>query len=154
MDKKLALFGGDKQIKRRFEPYQSIGEEERKAVDEVMKKKVLSRYIGGWGEDFNGGEYVKQFEKDWAEYFGVKHAISVNSWTSGLITILGAIGVEPGDEVIVTPWTMCATATAILHWNAIPVFADIEEKTFNINPEEVETLKNLKRTLIVRTIYF
>jgi dTDP-4-amino-4,6-dideoxygalactose transaminase len=51
---------------------------------------------------------------------------------------VGAIGIEPGDEVIVTPWTMSATATAILHWNAIPVFADIDPETFNLDPKSVE----------------
>jgi len=62
----------------------------------------------------------------------------VNSWTSGLIAAIGAIGIEPGDEVIVSPWTMSASATAILHWNAIPVFADIEIETFNLDPISVE----------------
>ena len=50
---------------------------------------------------------------------------------------MGAIGLEPGDEVVVTPWTMVAR-TAILHWNAIPVFADIDPQTFNIDPNAVE----------------
>ena len=80
----------------------------------------------------------KRFERQCEKYFGVKHAVTVNSWTSGLITAVGAIGIEPGDEIIVTPWTMCASATAILHWNAIPVFADIEPETFNIDPKSVE----------------
>ena len=73
-----------------------------------------------------------------AEYFGVKFAVTVNSWTSGLVAAVGAIGIEPGDEVIVTPWTMSASATAILHWNAIPVFADIDPETFNLCPKSVE----------------
>ena len=73
-----------------------------------------------------------------ADYFGVKHAITVNSWTSGLIAAVGALDIEPGDEIIVSPWTMSASATAILHWNAIPIFADIEEDTFNIDPISVE----------------
>ena len=51
---------------------------------------------------------------------------------------IGAIGIEPGDEVIVSPWTMSASATAILHWNAIPVFADIENETYNLDPASVE----------------
>ena len=51
---------------------------------------------------------------------------------------VGAIGIEPGDEVIVPPWTMCASATAILHWNAIPVFADIDLDTQNISISEIK----------------
>jgi len=64
--------------------------------------------------------------------------VTVNSWTSGLTAAVGAVDIEPGDEVIVTPWTMCATATAILHWNAIPVFADIDPLTFCLDPASVE----------------
>jgi dTDP-4-amino-4,6-dideoxygalactose transaminase len=64
----------------------------------------------------------------------------VNSWTSGLIAAVGAIGIEPGDEVITTPWTMAATATAIVHWNGIPIFADIDPDTFNICPKSVAKL--------------
>ena len=56
----------------------------------------------------------------------------------GLIASIGGIGIEPGDEVIVTPWTMSATASAILHWNGIPVFSDIEGETFNLDPKAVE----------------
>jgi dTDP-4-amino-4,6-dideoxygalactose transaminase len=134
----LALLGGQKSIKQEFSPYRSIGEEERVAVDEVMRSGVLSKYLGCWHEDFYGGPKVQEFEKICTEYFNVKHAITVNSWTSGLIAALGAIDLEPGDEVIVSPWTMCASATAILHWNAIPVFSDIEADTFNIDPSSVE----------------
>ena len=71
------------------------------------------------------------------KHFGVKHAISVNSWTSGLIAAVGALDLEPGDEVIVPPFTMCATATAVLVWNGIPVFADIEPETFCLSPDSV-----------------
>ena len=60
-----------------------------------------------------------------------------------MIAEVGAIGTEPGDEIIVPTWTMCASATAIIHWNAIPVFADIEEKTFNIDPKSIE--KNISK---------
>ncbi len=134
----LALLGGSKAIAQEFSPYNSIGEEERIAVNEVMKTGVLSKFLGCWHEDFYGGPKVREFEKACAKYFNTKHAITVNSWTSGLIAALGAIDLEPGDEVIVSPWTMCASATAILHWNAIPVFADIEAETFNINPLSVE----------------
>lgn len=137
-EEKLALFGGLKKIENDFPPYRSLGNEERLAVDEVMKSGVLSQFLGCWHEDFYGGEKVQEFEAACKEYFNVKHAITVNSWTSGLIAAVGALDIEPGDEVIVSPWTMSASATAILHWNAIPVFADIEAETFNIDPESVE----------------
>ncbi len=137
-DKKLALFGGKKTILEPFKKYNSIGKEESDAVKKVMDSGLLSKYLGKWGEDFFGGPKVKEFEKDCENYFNVKHAITVNSWTSGLVTAVGALEIEPGDEIIVPTWTMCATATAILHWNAIPVFADIEEDTFCISPESIE----------------
>jgi len=134
----LALLGGCKTVEKDFPAYRSLGEEERLAVDEVMKTGILSQFLGCWHEDFFGGPKVQEFERQCEKYFKVKHAITVNSWTSGLIAALGALDLEPGDEVIVSPWTMSASATAILHWNAIPVFADIESDTFNIDPISVE----------------
>lgn len=135
---KLALFGGPSTIQTEFKHYNPIAEEELLAAKEVIESGVLSQFLGVWHEDFYGGPKVREFEKQCAEYFGVKHAVTVNSWTSGLVAAVGAIGIEPGDEVIVTPWTMCASATAILHWNAIPVFADIDPETFNLDPKSVE----------------
>ncbi|WP_415886888.1 DegT/DnrJ/EryC1/StrS family aminotransferase [Neptuniibacter sp. QD37_6] len=134
----LALHGGEKTIKEKFARYSPIGEEEVKAASEVVSSGVLSQYLGCWSDDFYGGPKVQEFERQCETYFGVKHAITVNSWTSGLVAAVGALGVEPGDEVIVSPWTMCASATAILHWNAIPVFADIENDTFCLDPVAVE----------------
>ncbi len=135
---KLALHGGSKTITRSFKPYNPIGEEEIIAAKAVVESGVLSQFLGCWDPDFYGGPMVKKFEKQCADYFGVKHVVTVNSWTSGLIAAVGAIGIEPGDEIIVSPWTMSASATAILHWNAIPVFADIEPETFCIDPVSVE----------------
>jgi perosamine synthetase len=135
---KLALFGGTKAIQKEFRCYNSIGREEVQAAKEVVESGLLSQYIGAWSEDFYGGPKVRGFERDCRDYFGVRHAITVNSATSGLVAAVGAIGVEPGDEVIVTPWTMSASATAILHWNAIPVFADIDPETFTIDPDSIE----------------
>ena len=137
----LAIHGGNKTITYSFKPYNSISIEELNAAETVIKSGILSKYLGTWSDEFYGGVYVNKFENYCKDYFKVKHAITVNSWTSGLIACVGAIGIEPGDEVIVTPWTMCASATAILHWNAIPVFADIETDTFNIDPKSV--LKNI-----------
>lgn len=134
----LALLGGPKLIGQPFRRYNSIGKEEVVAAKQVVESGVLSKFLGVWHEDFFGGPKVREFERAAERYFGVKHAVTVNSATSGLIAAIGAIGIEPGDEVIVSPWTMCASATAILHWNAIPVFADIEPETFNLDPRAVE----------------
>ncbi|MEM7689135.1 MAG: DegT/DnrJ/EryC1/StrS family aminotransferase [Pseudomonadota bacterium] len=136
----LALHGGTPVIARALEPFRSMGPEEEEAAARVVRSGVLSAYIGAPGEMFMGGKEVRAFEEKAADYFGVKHALGVNSWTSGLIAEVGAIGVEPGDEIITTPWTMSATAMAILHWNAIPVFADIDRATFNIDPASVAAL--------------
>lgn len=136
----LALHGGTPAIARPLRPFNAIGEDDMAAATEVLRSGVLSAYIGAPGEYFMGGPKVRDFEAQAAAFFDVRHAVAVNSWTSGLVACVGAIGVEPGDEVITTPWTMAATATAILHWNAIPVFADIDRNTFNIDPARVERL--------------
>lgn len=138
MNSKLALLGGAATITQSFKHYNPIGEEEVQAAKAVIESGVLSQFIGAWHPDFLGGPKVKEFEALCAQHFGVKHAITVNSWTSGLIAAVGAIGIQPGDEVIVPPWTMCASATAILHWNAIPVFADIDPQTYCISPASIE----------------
>ena len=143
MSNELAIFGGKKTINKKFKPYNTIGKEEIDSVAEVMKTGVLSKFLGEWSPDFYGGPKVQEFERDCEEFFQVKHAISVNSWTSGLIASVGAIGIEPGDEVIVSPWTMTASVTAILNWNAIPVFADIEAHTFNLDIKSIE--KNISK---------
>lgn len=137
-NKSLALFGGKKLINKPFKKYNPIGSEEVEAAKTVIESGVLSQYIGAWHPDFYGGPKVKQFEDECANFFGVKHAITVNSWTSGLVAAVGAIGISPGDEVITTPWTMSASATAILHWNGIPVFADINRDTFNLDISSIE----------------
>jgi perosamine synthetase len=134
----LALLGGKKTIREPFQRYIPIGKEERQAAVEVIDSGVLSRFLGVWHDDFYGGERVKKFERECEEYFGIRNAVTVNSWTSGLVAAVGAIDIEPGDEVIVSPWTMSASATAILHWNAIPVFADIDRETYCLDVSSVE----------------
>ena len=151
---KLALLGGPKAVHAEFRKYNPIGVEELAAEKEVIESGVLSQFIGAWHRDFYGGPKVLQFERMAAEYVGVKHAVTVNSWTSGLVAAVGAIGVEPGDEVIVTPWTMSATATAILHWNAIPVFADIDADTYNLEPRSIEkSITPYTKAIVVSDIF-
>jgi dTDP-4-amino-4,6-dideoxygalactose transaminase len=135
---KLAIQGGSPVRTQSFPAYRPIGDEEKVAVNRVMDSGVLSKFLGCWDPDFFGGPEVQALEKEWAAHFGVKHAISVNSNTSGLYCAIGAAGVEPGDEVIVSPYTMAASATAPLVFNAIPVFADIEEEFFCLDVNSIE----------------
>jgi perosamine synthetase len=135
---KLAILGGPKVRTKNFPAYRVIGEEEKQAAARVFESGIFSRFLGCWHEDFYGGPEVQALEKEWAEHFGVKHAIAVNSATSGLYCAVGAAGIEPGDEVIVSPYTMSASAVAPLIYNAIPVFADIEEDYFCLSPESIE----------------
>jgi len=149
--KSLAILGGKKIFNYKISTHNSIGIEEKKAVNKVMSSGVLSGYFGSWDKGFYGGKYVQKFEESLSKYFNVKYAICVNSWTSGLIAAVGALDINPGDEIIVSPWTMSASAMAILHWNAIPVFADIENETFNLNPKDVEK-KITKKTKAIMSI--
>jgi dTDP-4-amino-4,6-dideoxygalactose transaminase len=126
-----------------FKKFNTYGKEEIKAASEVIKTGQLSNFIGEWGSNFYGGKKVKQMEKKFADFFKVKYAISVNSWTSGLICAVGAIDISPGDEIILPTWTMSACAASILHWNAIPVFADISMSDLCIDPESVK--KNISK---------
>ena len=139
MKKQLAINGG-KPICKELKAFNTIGKEELLNVKKVMKSGILSGFFAKREKEkgFLGGKFVQDFEKKICDYFQVKHAISINSWTSGLQTAVGAIDIQPGDEVIVTPWTMCATVSAIVSWLAIPVFADIDPKTLNLSPKSVE----------------
>ncbi len=122
---------------RKFKNYNPIGKEELLAATKVIKSGKLSYFLGTYSKEFYGGPKVREFERKCRSFFKVKHAITVNSWTSGLICAIGAIDVNPGDEIILPPWTMSACASAILNWNAIPVFADIEKDTYNIDPKDI-----------------
>jgi perosamine synthetase len=134
----LAIRGGEPVRTKLFPSYRVIGEEEKAAVNRVLESGILSRFLGCWHDDFYGGPEIQALEREWADYFNVKHALAVNSCTSGLYCAVGAAGVEPGDEVIVSPYTMVASATAAVIYHAIPVFADIEEECFCLDPDAVE----------------
>ena len=159
MNNKLAIFGGEKSISEKFKRYNPIGKEEIDAAIKVLKTGKLSPFLGQWVIEsefgsFYGGEKVQEFERLVEKEFNVNHAITVNSNTSGLIIALGAAGISPGDEVIVSPWTMCASATAILCWNAIPVFADIEDHTFNLDPASIrKNITHLTKAIVVTDIF-
>lgn len=128
-------------------PYRS----ELKAVEQVLKSGVLSGYRANWGYHY-GGEYVQRLEKDFQDYFHVKHALAVSSATAGLFLALKAYGIKEGDEVITTPYTFSASASCILMVGATPVFADIEAHTFNLNPLKV-LLKVTDRTKAIIAVH-
>lgn len=151
---KLAINNGPKIRNKPFPAYKVIDDREIKAVEKVLKSGILSKFLGCWDPAFYGGPQVQALEKKWAKYFKVKHAIAVNSCTSGLYCAVGASGIGPGDEVIVTPLSMSASATSILIFNAVPVFADIDKHYFCLDPKAVEK-KITKRTkaIVVVDIY-
>jgi dTDP-4-amino-4,6-dideoxygalactose transaminase len=135
---RLALLGGKPIRTAPFPRYVTTGEEEKLAVSEVLDSGVLSDFLGTWSPKFYGGPRVQKLEREWQQYFGVKHAVTVNSATSGLYAAVGASGVGPGDEVIVSPITMTASASAALVYGAIPVFADVDPETFNVTAKTIE----------------
>jgi len=151
---KLALLGGEKIRKTKFPPYNPLGTEELKAVEEVFKDRIFSRFLGCWHEDFFGGPQIQALEKEWAEFFNVKHAIAVNSATSALYCAVGAIGTEPFNEIIVSPYTMSASAIAPLIYSAIPVFADVEPDYFCLDVNSIEEkITDRTRAIIVVDIF-
>src|SRR5262245_20307874 len=150
----LALLGGAPSIRRPLRPYSSIGEEERVAVDAIMRTGLLSAYLGTPGEGFYGGRTVRDFESRFAARFRVKHALAVNSNTTGMVAAMGAAGISPGDEVIVPPTTMSATAMAPLVYGGIPVFVDIEPETFCLDPSKVRAaITPRTRAILVVNIF-
>lgn len=140
MTQTLALLGGRPVNDRAVPAYNTIGEAEKIAVREVLDSGELSGFVAAPGDWFFGGKRVRALEAAFCSHFGVKHAIAVNSATSGLHAALMAMDLGPGDEVIVSPYTMHASATMIVMCGAVPIFADIEPDTFCINPASVESL--------------
>jgi perosamine synthetase len=149
---KLAIAGGKPVRSAPFLMRKTMGEPEKRAVLEVLDSDSLSGFFGSAGAAWLGGAKVKEFEAKWASMYGFKHAISVNSWSTGLMTAVGAIGIEPGDEVVVSPYTMSASATSIVFYGGIPVFADIDPDTFNITAATIEKVLS-PRTKAVMVVH-
>lgn len=116
---------------------------ERKYIEEVMTRGLLSS---------RHGLMSQRFEHAFAEKFGVKYAITVNSGTSTLHSAVACAGVGQNDEVIVPAFTIICSAAAIIHHNGVPVFADIDRRTFNIDPEDVRR-KITERTKAVMPVH-
>jgi len=107
--------------------YATIRDEVRKVIDEVCDSQV-----------FILGPKVAEFEKQIADYCGVRHAVGLTSGSDALLVALMAAGVGPGDEVVTTPFTFFATAGCVARLGAKPVFVDIEPESFNIRPDLIE----------------
>lgn len=134
----LALLGGTPISTAPFRFNNGIGAEEKAAVLRVLDRGELSGFVASPGEPFWGGIEVKALQKAFVDHYGVGHALAFNSATSALHAAVSATSAGPGDEVIVSPYTMSASSTAILMTGAVPIFADIEADTFGLDPASVE----------------
>ncbi len=143
MKSRLALEGGEP-VRKTFLHFHraSIGPEEEAEVVQALRS--------GW---LTTGPRTKQFEQAFARYAGAKHAVAMNSCTAALHVSLVALGVGPGDEVIVPPITWCSTANVVVHTGATPVFADVLPDTFLIDPASVKSRVTRKTKAIVPVHY-
>ena len=117
-----------------------ISEADVQAVAEVVRSGRLAL-----------GPKINEFEELMADYVGVKHAVAVSSGTAALHLIVRALGIGPGDEVLVPSFTFAASVNAILYERATPVFVDIEPETYNLDPEDLER-KITKRTKAIMAV--
>jgi perosamine synthetase len=126
---KLAINGGEKVHKGPWPSWPVWDQSAEEGIVEMLRS-------GRWwrGE----GEHVEEFEKKYAELMGAKKCLATASGTTALITALGVLGVDGGDEVIVSPYTFIATYNAIFFHKALPVFADTDPQTFLIDPNKIE----------------
>jgi dTDP-4-amino-4,6-dideoxygalactose transaminase len=127
---KLALHGGPATVKARdHASWPDITDADRAEVLAVLDRGIL---CGAESPAITG------LEADWADYLGVEHCIATSSGTAALHTAIVSLGIRPGDEVIVPAYTYISTAAAVAHHGAVPVFCDIDEHTFNIDPARIE----------------
>jgi len=116
--------------------------------DEIAE--VVSTLCSGW---LSTGPRVQAFERAFADYVGVPHAVAVNSGTAALHLALLATGVGRGDEVITTPLTFCATANVVVHVGATPKFADVDPITWNLTPQSAATVLSRKTRAMIPVHY-
>jgi dTDP-4-amino-4,6-dideoxygalactose transaminase len=120
------------------------------AIEEAEIAEVVSTLRSGW---IGTGPRVARFEQMFSEYVGARHAVALSSCTAALHLSMLAAGIEPGDEVITTPMTFAATANAIVHAGARPVFVDVDPKTGNVDPDRIEAAMT-PRTAAVLPVHY
>lgn len=119
-------------------------------IEDAEIEEVTETLRTGW---LGTGPKVARFERDFAAYKGVKHAVAVNSCTAALHLSILAADLKPSDEVITTPLTFCATVNAIIHAGATPVLADVDPATMNIDPDQIEA-KITPNTRAILPVHF
>jgi len=130
MADKLAIAGGTPILQRSdYKNWPVITDDDRRLVNEVLDSGIVA---GGTAPQ------VVALEKEWAEFTGAKHCLTTCSGTAALHMGLAAIDVGPGDEVLVPSYTFLATASCVIHQMAIPVFVDIDLKTYTMDPTKIE----------------
>lgn len=130
MGVKLAIGGGPAVLKREdYRNWPVITDDDRQLVNEVLDSGIVAGATG---------PQAVALQQEWAAYLGVKHCLTTCSGTAALHMALAAAGVEPGDEVLVPAYTFLASASCVLHQMAIPVFVDIEPRTYTIDPVKIE----------------
>jgi len=130
MARTLAIDGGTPVVEEgSIKPWPYVGTEEREAVMRALEEGTPWRYPS---------PEVTALEAEWAEYVGMKHCLAANSGTASLHLCVAAAEIGPGDEVLVPAFTFLASASCVLHSNAIPIFVDIEPTTATINPALLE----------------
>lgn len=115
-------------------------------TDDTEIAEMTEAVRSGW---LTTGPKTRQFEKEFAEYVGAKHALAVNSCTAAMHLALEAIGLQPGDEVITTPLTFAATAEVIRYFNAKPVLVDVDSRTLNLNPAQLPAVITARAKAII-----
>lgn len=120
------------------------------AIEDAEIQELIASLKSGW---LGTGPKVARFEADFKTYKGACHAVAVNSCTAALHLSLLAAGLQPGDEVITTPLTFCATINAIIHAGATPVLADVDPLTMNIDPAQVQA-KITPQTKVILPVHF
>lgn len=138
---KLAISGGNPILKRTdYRNWPVITKDDRRLINEVLDSGI---FAGGTAPQ------VTSLEKEWAQYVGSKHCLTTTSGTAALHMALAAVGVGPGDEVITSAFTFLASASCALHQNAIPIFVDIDPRTYCMDPNRVEAAINERTKAII-----
>ena len=154
MNSELALFGGSMTITRALKGYDPIDDIDQTRVDAVLRSRRLSGFMGAAGDAFLGGPEVRALESQFAERCHANFAVTTNSWTSGLLAGLLSMGIRPGDEVVTTPWTMCATSAAIRQAGAVPRYVDISPVDFNLDIDQISSVVTEKTAAILAVDIF